>query len=204
MSEIKSDTESSPITEPVRRRLPAYYRALIAMYGEGMEKVSSRQLSIVIGLTESQVRADMTAIGCIGRKGYGYNIARLYGRIGEVMRLRDRYSAAVVGSGALADAVSASQLFTKRGIKLISRFTESDAVSGNELFSRLSVFCRSETVDILILACDGRTAAECLALAENTGIKGVMNFSETDLHSERLTVRNIHIDDALMMLCSEI
>ena len=209
MSDIRSEKRSADrsehtITEPVRRRLPAYYRTLIAMYGEGEEKVSSRQLAAAIGFAESQVRTDMLAIGCKGQKGYGYGIARLYKRIGEVMGLGDTYSAVIVGNGATADSVAALQLFTKRGIKLLGRFGEEDTVTDGEKRSRLEEFCLAERVDIFIFTCNGRCASSCLALAEEIGIRGVLNLSETDLHSDRLTVRNIHIEDALMVLCSEL
>ena len=56
----------------------------------------------------------------------------------------------------------------------------------------------------MIVACEAAKAHECLRIAEKTGIKGVMNFSEAELTSEILTVRNLHVDDVLMMLCSEI
>ena len=209
MSDIKSekavaDRGEHNITEPVRRRLPAYYRALIAMYGEGEEKVSSKQLAAVIGLTESQVRTDMLAIGCKGQKGYGYGIARLYKRIGEVMSLCDTYCAVIIGDGALSDAVAGAQLFTRRGIKLLGRFSESDALCTAENGSRLEEFCRVEKVDIFIFTCSGATALRCLAFAESIGIRGVLNLSELDLSSDTVTVRNVHVEDALMMLCSEI
>lgn len=209
MGDVKSekavaDRGEHVIAESVRRRLPAYYRALIAMYAEGEEKVSSKQLAAVIGLAESQVRTDMLAIGCKGQKGYGYGIARLYKRIGEVMGLGDAYSAVIVGSGATAESVAASQLFTKRGIKLVGRFSEEDVAAEGENTSRLEEFCRVERVDIFILACGGEGASRCLLLGERLGIRGVLNLSESDLHSDTVTVRNIHIEDALMMLCSEI
>ena len=209
MSDIRSekavaDREECAVTETVRRRLPAYYRALIAMYATGEEKVSSKQLAAVIGSAESQVRTDMLAIGCKGQKGYGYSIARLYKRIGEVMKLRDTYSAVIVGEGATAETVAASELFTKRGVKLLNRFSEGEAISNDGNASRLEDFCRVEKVDILILTCGGKCAFHCLSLAENLGVRGVLNLSEIDLYSDKITVRNIHIEDALMMLCSEI
>lgn len=209
MGEIKTgkafgERDELSITEPIRRRLPAYYRALIFMYAEGKEKVSSKQLATVIGLTESQVRTDMLAIGCKGQKGYGYGIARLYKRIGEVMSLCDTYCAIVVGEGSLADAVAESQLFTKRGIKLLRRFTSVEALCSDNAPSALESFCHGNAVDIFILACKGQTGAVCLEVAERLGVKGILNLSETDLYSKNLTVRNIHIDDALMILCSEI
>ena len=209
MSDIKSeksvaDRVDCVITEPVRRRLPAYYRALIAMYGKGEEKVSSRQLAAIIGSAESQVRTDMLAIGCKGQKGYGYSIARLYNRIGEVMCLRDSYTAVIVGEGHTSQAVAASHLFTKRGIKLLGRFSEADTADDGETVSALAQFCSVERVDIFIFTCSGATALRCLMLAEKLGIRGVLNLSELDLCSDTVTVRNVHVEDALMMLCSEI
>ena len=192
------DRDESLITEPIRRRLPAYYRALIGLYAEGEEKVSSKQLAVLVGYSETQVKTDMSAIGCKGQPGYGYSIARLYRRIGEVMNVHDKYSAVIIGEGAFAEAVSQSHLFTKRGIKLAGRFPNIDENAGVE------TFCRENSIDIMIVTGDAAKAHECLRIAEKTGIKGIMNFSEAELTSEILTVRNLHVDDILMMLCSEI
>ena len=60
------ERDESLITEPIRRRLPAYYRALISLYAEGEEKVSAKQLTALVGSSETQVKTDMSAIGCKG------------------------------------------------------------------------------------------------------------------------------------------
>ena len=193
------ERDESLITEPIRRRLPAYYRALISLYAEGEEKVSAKQLTALVGSSETQVKTDMSAIGCKGQPGYGYSIARLYRRIGEVMNVHDKYSAVIIGEGAFAEAISQSHLFTKRGIKLAARFPELNAN-----IEDFETFCKNGSVDIMIIACDSAQAKICLSVAEKTGIKGVMNFSEAELTSDTVTVRNLHIDDILMMLCSEI
>ena len=210
MSKIKfeqccGERDDSLITEPIRRRLPAYYRALIDLYSEGKEKVNAKQLATLVGACETQVKTDLTAIGCKGQPGYGYSIARLYRRIGEVMNIHDKYSAVIVGNGAFAEAVSQSHLFTKRGIKLEGRFSNIDACAeGDASNLGFEEFCKRYSVDIIIMACDAAQAKECLTIAQSVGVKGVMNFSEAELTSDVITVRNLHIDDTLMMLCSEI
>ena len=62
----------------------------------------------------------------------------------------------------------------------------------------------SNCIDIMIIACDTSKAPECLSIAEKAKLKGVMNFTEAELSSNTVTVRSLHIDDALMMLCSEL
>ena len=198
------ERDDSLLKEPIRRRLPAYYRALIELYSQGEEKVSSKQLAALVGSAESQVRTDMLAIGCKGQTGYGYQIARLYRRIGEVMHIHDKYSAVIIGDGALAEAISLSHLFTKRGIKLVGKFSASELNASPDGNVSVDTFCLENSVDIMIIACDTSKADECLKIAESTKIKGVLNFTEADLTSERITVRNLHIDDTLMMLCSEL
>ena len=203
--------EEIKLSEPVRRRLPAYYRALVGLYAEGYLKISSDQLAEVMGLAPSQIRTDMSAIGCAGHKGYGYLITEAYKRIGEVMQLNDKYRAVAIGDGALADAVCQSSLFTKRGVKLIGRFStppaekqDTPTPQGLMPLNELENFCRNNKIDIMIFACDGATATQCVRIAEGLGISGIMNFSETDINSSIIAIRNLHIEDALMMLCSEI
>lgn len=199
-------TEGVSLSEPTRRRLPAYYRALVGLYAEGYLKISSEKLAEKLGLAPSQVRTDMLAIGCGGHKGYGYLITEAYKRIGEVMRIHDVYKAVAIGNGALADAVCGCSLFTKRGIKLVGRFSSVVAENGGEILPlcRLEDFCLERQVDIMIFACGAGEANECLKIADRVGIRGIMNFSEADIASEKFTVRNLHIEDALMMLCAEI
>lgn len=202
------------ITEPIRRRLPAYYRELIKMYAGGDQRVSSEELAAALKIAPSQVRGDMTAIGCCGQTGYGYLITKLYKRIGEVLRIQDCYSAVIIGEGALVETLSGLNIFTRRGVKLIGEFdtslrlvksSENAVVSDNAEDDRtFKDFCKSNSVDIMILACESELALRCVGIAEELGVLGIWNFSDIELRSERAAVRNLHIEDSLMMLCSEL
>ena len=197
--EMKKDAvgAAESIPEPVKKRLPSYYRMLLKLYAEGYLRISSDELASAMGFSPSQVRGDMLAVGCSGQKGYGYLITKLYNRIGEVLCIQDSYCAVMIGGGSLAEALSGCHLFTKRGVKLIGSFPTVDEAA-------IADFCRERRVDIMILACDAGNAARLASLAEELGVPGIWNFSDTDISSERVAVRNVHFEDSLMLLCSEI
>lgn len=192
------------INEPLRRRLPRYYRVLLRLYAEGHEVVSSETLSSLTGIAPSQVRGDMSSIGCYGQTGYGYRITKLYRRLGEVLHLCDCYSAVIVGGGALAAAVSECALFTRRGVKLVGRIGTDGEESVGQVVASLVRLCEERRADILILACGEALALACAEKAEELGISGILNLSDVEIVSERLTVRDLHIEDPLMMLCSSL
>lgn len=228
MSKTNKDNLSErTVSAPTRRRLPMYYRTLINMYASGRQRVSSDELSAVLGIAPSQVRGDLCAIGCYGQSGYGYQITKLYRSIGDFLKIHDLYRAIMIGDTPIAKAIAECNLISHRGVKLAGRFDEhfmpiddtfnavniedkpifSDTeaeLSDIEIIKRLSEFCRISNIDIMILACSARIAERCADIAKELGVIGILNFSDTELKCEGITVRNLHIEDALMMLCLEI
>ena len=59
-------TSPSQYSPALIRRLPAYFRTLIDFYGKNRSRISSEELASAMGITPSQVRADISAIGCQG------------------------------------------------------------------------------------------------------------------------------------------
>lgn len=207
-------TDLSPA---LRRRLPAYFRTLIRLYGMGKERISSDELAAELGLVPSQVRTDMKAIGCCGQRSYGYGIPALYKTIAGILQLSDKFSAVMVGSTHLAKAIAETPVFMKRGVKLTSVFTENGCVDGFLLpqecavhgISDFDTFFKLGEPDIVILACASSDAQRIFGLlealaTENVKNAEVWNFTDLELKSEILKVKNIHMPDYLMMLCLDV
>ena len=58
--------QKDKISVPVIKRLPRYYRFLGDLLDNGIERISSRELSDKMGLTASQIRQDLNCFGgCI-------------------------------------------------------------------------------------------------------------------------------------------
>ena len=65
------------ISQAVIARLPRYYRYLGDLKDNGIERISSQDLSKLMKVTASQIRQDFNNFGGFGQQGYGYNVEYL-------------------------------------------------------------------------------------------------------------------------------
>ena len=77
------------ISQAVIRRMPRYYRYLGELLDDGVERISSNELSVRMKVTASQIRQDLNNFGGFGQQGYGYNVQYLYEEIGKILVLTD-------------------------------------------------------------------------------------------------------------------
>ena len=192
--------ETSTLSPALLRRLPVYFRTLIRIYGGGKQRVSSEELACEMKLAPSQVRADIKALGCVGQRSYGYSVSALYKTIGDILQLSDKYSAVIVGSAPIAETIKSSSVFSVRGIKPVGFLKEDFSPAS------LEALCEEKHPDIVIIASDGESAEGILAAVEGLSapVGEIWNFSDTDLYSEKIKIKNIHVSDLLMLLCYEI
>ena len=77
--------EERQISKAVIKRLPRYYRYLGEMLNNGVERISSGELSTKMQVTAAQSRQDLNNFGGFGQQGYGYNVKFLYDEIGKIL-----------------------------------------------------------------------------------------------------------------------
>ena len=70
--------EEKGISRAVIKRLPRYYRYLGELLEDGVERISSGELSERMKVTASQIRQDLNNFGGFGQQGYGYNVKYLH------------------------------------------------------------------------------------------------------------------------------
>ncbi len=193
------------------RRLPTYFRTLIRLYGSGKERISSEELARELSLVPSQVRTDIKALGCAGQRSYGYGIPTLYKKIADILQLSDKFSAVIVGATHLALALAQTEVFAKRGVKLSAIFTEngeqvSEALPSCEVkgIEQLRDYCKEAMPSIVLLCGSNESASEVFEYFEGSDLTPeIWNFTDLNLVSEVLTVKNVHLSDCLMLLCFE-
>ena len=93
------------ISQAVIKRLPRYYRYLGELADEGVQWISSRELSELMHVTASQIRQDLNNFGGFGQQGYGYNTTYLYEEIGKILGLDHQHNMVLVGAGNLGQAL---------------------------------------------------------------------------------------------------
>ena len=84
------------ISKAVIARLPRYYRYLGELMEEGIERISSNELSARMKVTASQIRQDLNNFGGFGQQGYGYNVKYLYTEIARILGIDRQQNEAIV------------------------------------------------------------------------------------------------------------
>ena len=200
--------DEKSISKAVIRRLPRYYRYLGELLEEGVERISSNELSSKMPVTASQIRQDLNNFGGFGQQGYGYNVPYLYAEIGKILGLDRTHNIIIIGAGNLGQALANYVKFEKRGFKVVGIFDinpvlKGISIRGNEIrmMNELPEFLRENDVQIATLTLPKAYAEETANLLVENGIKAIWNFAHLDLAvPEDVIVENVHLSESLMRL----
>ena len=92
------------VSMSVVKRLPKYYRYLNDLSERGFEKISSKELADLMGLTASQIRQDLNSFGAYGQQGYGYKVEDLKNAIVKILGIDRPYNCVIISAGNLGRA----------------------------------------------------------------------------------------------------
>ena len=197
------------ISPSVIRRLPRYHRFLGELTAKGTVRISSKELSVQMGLTASQIRQDLNCFGGFGQQGYGYNVRALYDEIGQILGVSEHRRAILVGLGTMGRAIASHVSFPQCGCELIGLFDSNPFVAGRDLdgmpvhhTDTLSGFCHQEHPELAVI-CVPESAAPALAQKlVSLGVRAFWNFSRGDLRIDdpAVLVENVHLADSLLTL----
>ncbi len=197
------------VSSAVIRRLPRYFRYLRELIRQGKMRISSGELSEMMGVTASQIRQDLNCFGGFGQQGYGYNINYLYTRICELLGVGAGIRAVIIGAGDLGRALVRSPMFEKRGVDIVAMFDVDPRLIGQSVggvsirdMQTLESFCAEMPIDMAVLTLPKDSVAEVAERLVTCGVRGLWNFTglELSLDSTHVTVENVHLGDSLMIL----
>ncbi len=196
------------ISQAVIRRMPRYYRYLGELLDDGVERISSNDLSARMRVTASQIRQDLNNFGGFGQQGYGYNVKYLYDEIGNILGINQRHNMIVIGAGNLGQALANYVNFEKRGFVIIGLFDVNPALKGTcvrdikvRMMDELEAFVKEQPVDIAALTMPKDHAKKVANILVDLGINAIWNFAHLDLElPEHVVVENVHLSESLMQL----
>lgn len=192
----------------VIKRLPRYYRYLGDLLEDGVERISSNDLSDRMQVTASQIRQDLNNFGGFGQQGYGYNVKYLYNEIGKILGLDKTYNMIIVGAGNLGQALANYVKFEKRGFWIKGIFDVNPRLQGVtvrgiaiRMTDDLPQFVRDNEIKIAALTLPKENAEQMANLLIENGVKAIWNFAHIDLRlPEDVIVENVHLSESLMQL----
>ncbi|MBR4892582.1 MAG: redox-sensing transcriptional repressor Rex [Clostridia bacterium] len=200
------------VSEAVIRRLPRYYRYLGDLLNSGITRISSKDLSELMGTTASQIRQDLNCFGGFGQQGYGYNVEYLYKEIGNILGTDRENSVVILGAGNLGKAIANYTNFKRRGFSIKAIFDNNKNLIGTKINSikvldikSLKDFLDTNSIDIVVLTIPAAGIKEVIDTVVNSNVKGIWNFSYLDLKvPDNIAMVNVHLSDSLMTLSYKI
>ena len=200
--------EHKEISKAVIQRLPRYYRYLEDLMDQGIERISSGDLSRRMHLTASQIRQDLNNFGGFGQQGYGYNVFNLHEEIAKILKIDQVHSMIIVGAGHLGLALSNYTNFRKRGFDIKGVFDNNPKVIGQEAggvkvspMSGMKDIVEKNHIRLAALCIPKDAAVKIVDDLISYGVRGFWNFAHVDLEvPEHVVVENVHLSESLMRL----
>ena len=200
---------NNSIPKNVIARLPRYYRFLGMLLDEGLDRISSNDLSQRMGLTASQIRQDLNHFGGFGQQGYGYNVAELRAEIGHILGIDNGHRLIVFGVGHLGHALLQNFDFEKVGFQVDSAFDVSSDLIGTTIrgitvrsIDELEAYVEQYHPDVAALTVPQSVAQSLADRLIALGIRGFWNFTNVELNTQVPGVffENVHFVDTLLTL----
>lgn len=200
--------KSSKVSEAVIRRLPKYYRYLKEMEKNGIQRISSRELSDRMGLTASQIRQDFNCFGGFGQQGYGYHVSELCGEIRKILGLNKEYNVIIAGAGNLGQALANYVGFEKEGFNIMAMFDVNPRLVGMSIrgiqiydIDTMKDYIIENNIQVGIICAPKYQAQDIADDMVKCHVRSIWNFAPIDVEApEDVAVENVHLSDSLYTL----
>jgi AT-rich DNA-binding protein len=178
------------IADSTVRRLSAYLRFLEDFEARGLLTISSDELAKRGGTTSAQVRKDLSFFGSFGKRGLGYSVPELAGRLREILGLGREWRVVIVGAGKIGAALAQYRGFRQRGFSILAAYDNNPEKVGRRLDSiqirdiaDLERDISREHPDIVVLTVPGDEAQVVLDRVVKAGVKAILNFAPAQLQA---------------------
>ena len=176
------------IPRPVVKRLPKYLGLVQRLLDQGVEWVSSTDLSAALDLTSSTVRQDLSHLDLTGISKKGYEASALESAIRVLVETDESHCILIVGAGHLGRAMAMHGGFTEHGFRIRAIFDADPKLHGKKVgqlkvepVSALKRVARKYGNAIGIIAVPPETAQEVADRLIEAGVQALLNMTYTHL-----------------------
>ncbi len=185
----RSDNPSGPLSDRlslgVAARLSRYLQVLTQARKEGMETISSQELSKFTHVNSTQIRRDLSGFGKFGKRGVGYNVDSLVSQIRKILRTSGQHNIALFGAGHLGRAIASSDIFADHGFRVVAMFDADHSKVGETIngvvvrhVDDLNQIVEDEDIVVGVLAVPTAAAQLLADQLVDAGVKIIFNYSE--------------------------
>lgn len=200
------------IPAPTVKRLTLYLREAERRQAAGESQVSSGELGRSLGLSDTQIRKDLSLFGQFGQAGVGYSIEPLVDRLRGILGKDRVWRTAVVGAGRLGQAIMSYGPFAREGFEICAVFDASPEMVGREVgghrirpMEDLEQIVRERGILLGIVAVPREAAQAVADRLIDAGVLGLLNFAPTRLDvGDRASVASVDLSSRLERLAFQV
>jgi redox-sensing transcriptional repressor len=189
------------IADSTVRRLSAYLRFLENSETRGLSTISSEELANRGGTTSAQVRKDLSFFGSFGKRGLGYSVPELAGRLREILGLEKEWRVIIIGAGKIGAALAQYRGFRQRGFNILAAYDNNPEKIGKKVegipvrdIGHLERDIQRDSPDIVVLTVPSEEAQQVVDRVVRVGIKAILNFAPTQLQAPAdVTVKTVNM-----------
>lgn len=182
-----SDNQNTPrafLPEPTLRRLPWYLAYVSMLHANGVEYVSSTQISKELSVDASQIAKDLSFLNIKGKTRIGYEVVSLERELQDFLGFKEVHNAIIVGVGSLGAALIQDSGLSRYGLNIVAGFDINPDIVGTTLcqvpiydISQLNEYRKKHNVEIGIVTVPVDRAQEVANIMIEAGIKALWNFT---------------------------
>lgn len=118
---------------PTLSRLPGYLAYVSLLKEEGVEYVSSTQISKEINVDASMIAKDLSFLNIKGKTRIGYEVATLEHKLQEFLGFKRGHNAVMIGVGSLGGSLIQDSGLAKYGLRIVAGFDVRKELIGSNI-----------------------------------------------------------------------
>lgn len=183
------------------RRITDYLNVLYLLKNKGVTSVSSVGIAQLMGITDAQVRKDLSCFNSIGKRGVGYQTEVLIDIIENNLGLNRNCSVIIIGVGRLGTALMHYKRLAKSKFIILAGFDVDKERIGKKVngimvhhINDLENYASQNMIDIAVLAVPVDEVGGVMKILNKTSVKSVLNLSPTIISdSNEMIAKNLDI-----------
>ncbi len=195
---------------PTIERLALYVRCLRHLKENGVKTISSKEFASFTHTTPEQVRKDFSYFGKFGKTGEGYDVNRLLKKIDKILKVKRKWSIAIIGAGALGSALCRYPGFKEVGYEVKALFDIDPEKVGKKI-SNIPIYhiddfneiVNKENIEIAIVAVPMEAVEKVSKVLATSKIKGILNFAPITLNiktRKRTVIQDVDLTQKLYII----
>ena len=178
------DSNNIILPEPTLRRLPWYLAYIDILKANGVETVSSTQISNAISVDSSQIAKDLYFLNIKGKTRIGYEVDTLSNVLSHFLGFKEIHNAFIVGVGSLGAALIHDTGLSNYGLNIIAGFDINPEIIGKKIcdvpifsIDEMQHYQQKLNASIGILAVPANQAQDAADTMAASGLKAIWNFT---------------------------